>query len=328
MIDPDLIDDLASSGRYGDEYLLHINGEELAALDALAPEGLTINPETGLPEAFSLSEWLPAIVGIGGAMMGLPTWAAALGSGAVSTAQTGDIGKGLMSGLLTYAGGNLGQGLAEAGSAAANTAAMSAGEQALTNAAMQGGDVLGQAAQMGAAENLAPSILDQVGAGIAQPGAFMDVLSQGDVWKPGAAGLLMAAGMGDEEQAAQAADMAEISYGPGVVPANKQYRGALPTSAQGREQMHYFAEGGPVLGPGGGMDDLVPAMIEGQQPAALSNDEFVIPARTVAALGDGSSEEGHRKLYSLIKAIDAEVYKPEPGVKMKRGLKELMKLYG
>ena len=38
-----------------------------------------------------------------------------------------------------------------------------------------------------------------------------------------------------------------------------------------------------------GMSDSVPAMINGAQPAALSEGEYVIPADVVAMVGDGGS---------------------------------------
>jgi len=55
----------------------------------------------------------------------------------------------------------------------------------------------------------------------------------------------------------------------------------------------------PLRGSGGGMADSIPAMIEGQQPAALSEGEFVIPADVVSMLGDGSSEAGARVLQAM-----------------------------
>jgi len=54
---------------------------------------------------------------------------------------------------------------------------------------------------------------------------------------------------------------------------------------------------------GKGMDDHVPAMIEGQQPAALSNNEYVIPADVVSMVGDGSSDAGARILDQFCKQI-------------------------
>lgn len=52
-----------------------------------------------------------------------------------------------------------------------------------------------------------------------------------------------------------------------------------------------LAKGGPT-----GMSDDVPAMIDGHQPAALSQGEYVIPADVVSMLGEGSSDAGARIL--------------------------------
>lgn len=59
----------------------------------------------------------------------------------------------------------------------------------------------------------------------------------------------------------------------------------------------------PVRGKGGGLADMVPASIEGQQPAALSEGEFVWPADVVSMVGDGSTEAGARILNRLIEQI-------------------------
>lgn len=62
--------------------------------------------------------------------------------------------------------------------------------------------------------------------------------------------------------------------------------------------------GGKVaIGPGGGLDDLIPTSINGRQAAALSDGEFVIPADVVSMMGDGSSNAGARRLYDLVKQI-------------------------
>ncbi len=58
-----------------------------------------------------------------------------------------------------------------------------------------------------------------------------------------------------------------------------------------------------VRGTGGGLADMVPATIEGEQPAALSEGEFVFPADVVSMLGDGSTEAGSRVLAKLIEKI-------------------------
>jgi hypothetical protein len=65
-----------------------------------------------------------------------------------------------------------------------------------------------------------------------------------------------------------------------------------------------LAGGGKLaIGPGGGLDDLIPTTIDGRRAAALSDGEFVIPADVVSMLGDGSSNEGARRLYALVRSI-------------------------
>jgi hypothetical protein len=63
-------------------------------------------------------------------------------------------------------------------------------------------------------------------------------------------------------------------------------------NAAGKNPGEFFAAGGAipvggrkVLGPGTGTSDSIPAIIDGQRPAALSSGEYVIPARVVAAKG-------------------------------------------
>ena len=44
---------LAAQGRFGDSMLVHMNPEEVQGIASLVPGGrLTINPQTGQPEAF------------------------------------------------------------------------------------------------------------------------------------------------------------------------------------------------------------------------------------------------------------------------------------
>jgi hypothetical protein len=52
-----------------------------------------------------------------------------------------------------------------------------------------------------------------------------------------------------------------------------------------------------------GMADKIPANIDGEQPAALSHGEFVIPADVVSHLGNGNSEDGADKLYQMMSRI-------------------------
>jgi hypothetical protein len=65
-----------------------------------------------------------------------------------------------------------------------------------------------------------------------------------------------------------------------------------------------YSDGGRLLrGPGDGVSDSIPASIEGKQPARLADGEFVIPARIVSELGNGSTEAGARKLYAMMDRI-------------------------
>ena len=67
-----------------------------------------------------------------------------------------------------------------------------------------------------------------------------------------------------------------------------------------------YSDGGRLLrGPGDGVSDSIPATIGGKQPARLADGEFVVPARIVSELGNGSTEAGARKLYEMMDRIKA-----------------------
>ena len=55
--------------------------------------------------------------------------------------------------------------------------------------------------------------------------------------------------------------------------------------------------------PGGGKADDVPATINGNTPAALSEGEYVIPAEVVSILGDGNTLAGSRILDQFVEAV-------------------------
>jgi hypothetical protein len=65
-----------------------------------------------------------------------------------------------------------------------------------------------------------------------------------------------------------------------------------------------YSDGGRMLrGPGDGMSDSIPASIGGKQPARLADGEFVVPADVVSHLGNGSTDAGARKLYTMMDKI-------------------------
>jgi hypothetical protein len=123
---------LASRGRKGDSMLVHMAPEEVSGLQALARAGggtLTLNPDTGLPEANFLKRMLPMIIGAGitAATGGAAApWMIGLGLGGAETIRTGSLEKGLMAGLGAYGGAGLAGGLMGAGNAAASQAASAA----------------------------------------------------------------------------------------------------------------------------------------------------------------------------------------------------------
>jgi hypothetical protein len=82
------------------------------------------------------------------------------------------------------------------------------------------------------------------------------------------------------------------------------YTGEPRFAAGGVSHLGDYSDGGRMLrGPGDGVSDSIPATIGGKQPARLADGEFVIPARIVSEIGNGSSEAGARKLYAMMDRI-------------------------
>jgi hypothetical protein len=100
---------------------------------------LSINPQTGLPEAGFLENILPTVLGFALTPFMGPL-AAGLTVGGIETVRTGDIGKGFLAGLGAYGGSNLAGSLSSAGAQQGVQAAGAAGQdlmnQAVTNPAM------------------------------------------------------------------------------------------------------------------------------------------------------------------------------------------------
>jgi hypothetical protein len=179
---------LASRGRKGDTMLVHMAPQEVSGLQALAKAHggtLTVNPDTGLPEANFLKRMLPMLIGaaltpLTGGLINPMT--AGLLVGGVETARTGNLGKGLMAGLGAYGGAGLGAGLMGAGAGTAGAtasalgvpgAATGAGSQAAMLAAQNQGfgqaglEALGSSA--GYASGAAPVVqsgMQSLGAGV------------------------------------------------------------------------------------------------------------------------------------------------------------------
>ena len=118
---------LADKGRNGDSMLVHMNPDEVEKLQQIAAQrgtSLTVNPHTGLPEAFSIGGWDPiqditdsgfgAVVG--GAALGFlgfdDVTAGVLVGASQLISQHGDVSNAIVQGMSGYGGAQL-EGMAE-----------------------------------------------------------------------------------------------------------------------------------------------------------------------------------------------------------------------
>jgi hypothetical protein len=253
---------LAAQGRGPDKNLVHMSPREVAGLQALAMAGggsLSINPQTGLPEAGFLDKMLPMLIGVGitaatgGAAAGVAPWMVGLGLGGLETARTGSLQKGLMAGLGAYGGAGLGAGLMGAGAGAAgaagagpNAAVLDAGLAGsgapATGMASIGQNVGANAAQMGQG-------IGALGTGAGNAGFMTGVGGTKGLLMSGAAGLAPAL-LDQEEFTPPASDSEQYKY--------KFHRGRVQDPEAGYEgpvsgERNFFAprferlaDGGPV----------------------------------------------------------------------------------
>jgi hypothetical protein len=80
--------------------------------------------------------------------------------------------------------------------------------------------------------------------------------------------------------------------------------GQMFAAGGGVSHLGDYSDGGRLLkGPGDGVSDSIPATIANKRPARLADGEFVVPARIVSELGNGSTDAGARKLYAMMDRI-------------------------
>ena len=241
-------------GRGDDTMLVHMTPGEVGGLQALAMAhggSLSINPNTGLPEAGFLKNLLPTLIGAGLMLIpGVNAVGAGLITGGIETARTGDIGKGFLAGLGAFGGANMAGSLMSAGTAAnAASAASAGGADALTAA--------GSNALEGAATALTPTQQLTTGA--------QNIFASGDVGAAarnaamgsigGASGLATQAGMAAapallaQPEVATAGPEKSTYEGP-YVPTPRDVR--FPTAEQrqglGTSEFQYFTDVNPVPG--------------------------------------------------------------------------------
>lgn len=372
---------LRSRGRGDDTMLVHMTPGEVKGLQALAMAhggSLTVNPETGLPEAGFLKNLLPTIIGAGLTFFSGGTLnPATIGmiTGGLEAVRTGDLGRGIMAGLGAYGGAGLGSALMSAGAAApasiaANLgvegASSAAGSQAAQLAAQNAGfgeaglESLRSAAGTATGANMAPSLsnlqLAEAGVGnlgsmqgISNVGAGLDVAFPTLTSKAAAAfptAVTLSEALTPKYDLAQA-PVEKSNYAGPYYPTERSLR-VRPEDDRSTSEFTFFTPSNPVpgyrpyfaaqgglmdlarggsfddepgkdefagggltalaggrflQGPGDGTSDSIPAVIGNKQPARLADGEFVIDARTVSEIGNGSSQAGAKKLYAMMDRV-------------------------
>ena len=324
-----LANQVAEKGRGGDSTLLHIHPSELAGISALLGHEVTINPETGLPEAFSWKKLLGAI-GLGaaavftggGALGALLPMSIATGAGTATTLGA------LANTILTPA---LIAGAAAKGVSAFMPDASKQNQQSLS------------AAQKWKEENAKPEyarqrLMSNAYAGVTKPQeqqpqqqptppdptGIVSTLGMSPLLQPNTLNMAEGGELEPEEQKAQKIirDAMDAIRGEGEDPESalntylayygkealqdlyKRMSGEDEQEREDQDSDEYNPPEGMIKGPGNGMDDMATArMAHGGQKVLLSNDEFIIPADVVSGLGDGSSEAGARKLYAMMDRV-------------------------
>jgi hypothetical protein len=127
--------------------------------------------------------------------------------------------------------------------------------------------------------------------------------------RPGSGGVTYFSPMvytpqGAAPAAAAPAETAPATVAPAVEDKSYQVFAAGGMAHGGLGSLGHYSDGGHLLkGPGDGVSDSIPAMIGDKQPARLADGEFVIPARIVSEIGNGSTDAGARKLYAMMDRI-------------------------
>ena len=84
------------------------------------------------------------------------------------------------------------------------------------------------------------------------------------------------------------------------------YTGEERLAEGGIASLGGYSDGGRLLkGPGDGVSDSIPATIGDRQPARLADGEFVVPARIVSEIGNGSTDAGARELYKMMNRVQS-----------------------
>lgn len=366
---------LQGFGRNGDSMLVHMTPGEVGGLQSLAQSmggSLSINPDTGLPEANFLRRILPMLAGFGlnfflpgvgsavGKALGGIGSAAGTGVtvGAAATAISGDINKGLMAGLGAFGGASLGGALKSAGAlktAATAPPGVSEGLQQAATTPLQS-NALG-ATQLGKSPVVSPGLQQAARTALPTPMANIAPVQAGNFAAQQPGFLSRFGGAASEGMKGTVGKAAPYVAGLGLLnsmsapPAQPKpqeddggYAGPYrferrqvrmptvsPAVSRDSSEFTFFdtsqprlldnsgnAVGGFGSAPPGGMAALPvyngPAFLRPQQSTrdpfrdpiwntfaaggevGMEDGSFVVDARTVSELGNGSSEAGQELL--------------------------------
>jgi hypothetical protein len=269
---------MASRGRKGDTMLVHMAPQEVSGLQALAKAHggtLTVNPDTGLPEANFLKRLLPTLIGAG--LMFATGGTAApligglsnsaligLGIGGLETARTGSLSKGLMAGLGAYGGAGLTSGLMGAGAATTGNAAASSafdaslGNQGITaaDAAMDFSNPLAEQAASGARTAATSSGLGNLTSGaqglLSEQGRNAALNSMGGGMQAAKYGLAAASPMLQPSTPAPYPGSGPNPYEYDYDPNTQRYTRVAP----GSRQRDILAPTTPMMAMGGPVEDM------------------------------------------------------------------------
>lgn len=300
---------LASLGRGQDTELVHMTPSEVQGLQTLARGlggGLTTNPNTGLPEAGFLSNVMPFLVGAAlTPFMGPMAAGLAMGGGALA-ASGGDLKQGLKYGLGGYGGAGLTQSVGSAVSGAG-------GISNIANPGFLGkvGTELGKDQYL---KRRAFSGLAGMAIGAPTPKPYTPESADEDYFYPegGYKSTRTPIDVAAPQRDARGniiPRMGEATYfdpnNLGITQVDPNARNVfdIPNYQFNEGGIVGYANGGLTAGPGDGMSDDIPAVIAGEQPAALSPGEFVVPADVVSDMGNGSSRAGARQLYAMMDRV-------------------------
>lgn len=250
-----------AQGRGNDTQLMHVTPSEVKALQGIAQAhggSLTLNPETGLPEAGFLESVLPTIAGIGiGVATGNPMIGAAV-AGGLGYGTSGSLEQGLMSGLGAFGGASALGGIGAAGAGAASGAGAAGGAGAGVGAA-------------GAATSIGSGAAGAAGGGGGLLGGYGTTIAAPTV---GTLSGSAATGLGPTLQAAQAGQLATAAV-PGASTltgaqqfANMGFMDKLGAVGQGFSDLGFMGSidamgagnlamaGAPLLGAFGQQDEI------------------------------------------------------------------------